>query len=126
MAGGFVRKSRDILNKEWFKKQNVAHFYDALLMLACYRPETKRGVQVKAGTVVMTLEELMNATGLSKKEVRTALKTLELSGDILIDTNTGNRRFHIIVISDYPKIEEKVSEPEKPTNNSTQQVRNKF
>lgn len=117
MAGGFVKKSRDILSKPWYNNLKVSHLHDFLMLSACYSDYEYDGMKIKAGSYVSTIKKISEDTPLSEKEVRNALKTLERYGEITVTVKSC--KYHIIMINGYAdtkKAEEKKSaNPDKPT-----------
>ena len=98
MENGYILLHRKILNWQWYHDTNVFSLFIDLLLDANYE-DSKIGFQViKRGQVLTSLKRMSERTGLSYKEIRTALSKLEKSGEI--DKQTTNR-YSIITIKNY-------------------------
>ena len=97
---GYITLSRKILDWRWFKKPKTAHIFIYLLLAANFENHDFEDTIIKRGQYACTQERLSAETGLTLKEVRTALDSLKKTGDISIDTSRG---YSIITISEYER-----------------------
>ena len=97
---GYITLSRKILDWRWFKKPKTAHLFIFLLLAANFEKHDFEDIIIRRGQYVCTQERLSAETGLTLKEVRTALDNLKKTGDISIDTSRG---YSIITISEYER-----------------------
>lgn len=82
MENGYVKLYRKIKEWEWYTNipTKVLFFH---LMLECnHAPHKWRGIEVKTGQTITSLQHLADDSGLSVQSVRTALKNLEKTGEV--------------------------------------------
>ena len=94
----FVKLYRKILGWEWYTDVPTKTLFIHLLIVANRYPARWRGQEIKAGQKITSLANLAEETGLTLKQVRTALKKLEKSGEI---TSKGANKFTLITIENY-------------------------
>lgn len=97
---GYITLSRKILDWRWFKKPKTAHLFIFLLLAANFEKHDFEDIIIRRGQYVCTQERLSAETGLSLKEVRTALDNLKKTGDIMIDTSRG---YSLITVLEYER-----------------------
>lgn len=95
---GFIKLSRNFVNWEWFTNAKTTQVYVFLLLAANPKPDRWRGNVIQKGQLVATLETIRNFTGLSTKEVRTALSHLKSTGYIKTDLLLGRT---LITVCDF-------------------------
>ena len=78
----FIKLSRKILDWEWYTDEHTKTLFIHCLLKANWKKGSFRGVSVKRGEFITSLQNLANETGLSVQSVRTAIKHLELTGEI--------------------------------------------
>ena len=98
MSGGWYKQLRNITERSWFKDANVLLLYTYLKATAYVADGQYEGQIIRRGSCPTTRAEMMEATGLSYKQVDKCLKKLLSSGEILVN---GNNRFTIVTICDY-------------------------
>ena len=93
---GFFKIERKILDWEWLKHPPTVVTWLVLLALA----EWDTGCELKPGQIVTTQGELMELTGLSRQQLRTALSHLESTKEITIEpTKDGTKPASLITIA---------------------------
>ena len=95
---GFIKLSHNFVKWRWFKDVETTQVFVFLLLAANPKPEMWRGNVIQKGQLVTTLETIMNFTGLSTKEVRTALSHLKNTGYIKTDKLLGRT---VITVCDF-------------------------
>ena len=75
--GGFIVIYRDILNWEWYTDVNTAHLFVHCILKANHTDANWRGVEIKRGSFITSLQSLSTETGLTVKQVRNSLEKLE-------------------------------------------------
>ena len=80
MAGGWVKVFRDFTAWEWYSDINVSRLFFHLLLTVNHKETRWQGQTIKAGEKVTSMGNLAAETGLSVKQVRTALDKLKNSG----------------------------------------------
>jgi biotin operon repressor len=122
--GGWVKNYRKIEDWEWYTTPNMAHIYQHLIRRANHQDGKWRGVDIKKGQLVTGRLAIAEQTGVSQQSVRTCLKRLEDTGEIIVKSTN---KFSIITISKYEEYqsEEKMSNQQstnnQPTTNHKQQ-----
>ena len=96
--GTYVKMFRKIVNWEWYKVPNTCRLYEHLIYKANYDDNTIRNIIVKSGQRMTSLDSLVHETGLSRQQIRTALKNLESTHDI---TQQVTHHYRIITICNY-------------------------
>lgn len=89
----------------WYKTPNTAWLFLHLVSKANISDSFFAGRKVSRGSVVTSLDNLVVETGLSKREVRTALDHLVSTGSIVKESGS---RFTIITIANYDDFNERV------------------
>ena len=80
LEGGFILLHRSILRWEWYGDLNTARLFIHLLLTVNYEPQRWQGIAVERGQRVASLAKLADETGLTVKQVRTALEHLKRTG----------------------------------------------
>jgi hypothetical protein len=66
-----------MIDWEWFTDPKTAHFWVYLLLRANWRDGRFKGIEVKRGQLLMSLQDMAKETGLSVQNVRTAINRLK-------------------------------------------------
>ena len=74
---GYITLSRKILDWRWFKKPKTAFLFIYLLLSCNFEDNDFEDIIINRGQCVCTQSRLSAETGLSPKEVRTALDNLK-------------------------------------------------
>lgn len=82
LKGGFVTIQRKITKWRWYKKPATKGVFLHLLFTANYEPKEFENIIIERGQRVGSYETLAHETGHSVKEVRTAIKNLEKTGEV--------------------------------------------
>ena len=98
MSGGWYKQLRNIPERAWFKDANVVLLYTYLKATAYVADGKYEGVTVRRGSCPTTRAEMMEATGLSYKQVDNCLKKLIGYNEIFVK---GYNRFSIVTVCDY-------------------------
>lgn len=94
----FIKLSRKILDWEWYTDEHTKTLFIHCLLKANWKKGSFRGVSVKRGEFITSLQNLAAETGLTTRGVRTALSHLEATGEIKIKTLKFGR---LIVVVNY-------------------------
>lgn len=97
---GYITMPREIFDWRWFKKPKTAFLFVYLLLSSNFENRDFEDIIIKRGQYACTQERLSAETGLSLKEVRTALDNLKKTGDITIDTSRG---YSLITVIEYER-----------------------
>lgn len=99
--GGFIKLHRKFLEWEWYGDANVRTIFIHLLLKANYEDKKWRGIDVKRGQLIITIDKLENETGLTTSNIRTSLKHLKSTGEIAIKTTNKYTLVTILKYADY-------------------------
>ena len=97
---GWIRIHRGLLDWEWYSDTNCVRMALHLLLKANFQTKRWRGITVERGQLVTSRSMLARETGLSEREVRTAIAKLEKS-DFL--TSRATSSYTIVTICNYEK-----------------------
>lgn len=99
-SNGYITLPRKIFDWRWFKKPKTAFLFIYLLLSCNFEDNDFEDIIINRGQCVCTQSRLSAETGLSLKEVRTALDNLKKTGDITIDTSRG---YSLITVIEYER-----------------------
>lgn len=97
---GWIKIHRGLLDWEWYSDTNCVRMALHLLLMANFQTKRWRGITVERGQLVTSRSMLARETGLSEREVRTAISKLEKS-DFL--TSRATSSYTIVTICNYEK-----------------------
>lgn len=95
---GFIVLYRSMLEWEWFTDTNTTHLFIYCLLKANHKDKRYKGTLIKRGSFVTSLEMLAKETNLTIRQVRTALKHLEMTHEV---TSQKSQKGTIISIEKY-------------------------
>lgn len=98
MGHGFVKLDRRILDWEWYRDLNTCRLFFHLLLRANWKDGRFQGVEIPRGSLVTSYNNLAAETGLSVKNIRTALKHLETTGEVAVNRYP---KFSVITVNNY-------------------------
>jgi hypothetical protein len=87
---GWIKIHRKILEWEWYSDTNTFRLFMHLLLTATHKEISFRNKKLKAGSLVTSLTKLSEETGLTKREVRTALEKLKTTHEVTHQTTHQN------------------------------------
>lgn len=93
-----------ILNWQWYKSPNTCHLFIHCILKARKESAKWQGIVIPENSFITSLAHLSNETGLTIREVRTALKNLSESdenGDKEVTIKTTNR-YTIVTVENLP------------------------
>lgn len=98
MEKGWVKLYRQITDWEWFTEPATAHLFIYLLAKANHKPTRYKGVEIPAGGLTTSREALSKATGLSERQIRTALKHLISTNEV---TKKSTRKYTLLIVNNW-------------------------
>ena len=108
LEGGFILLHRSILRWEWYGDLNTARLFIHLLLTVNYEPQRWQGIAVERGQRVASLAKLADETGLTVKQVRTALEHLTRTGEV---THKATSKYGLFTVNHYDRYQPR-GEPE--------------
>lgn len=82
ISKGYIRLFRQVLEWEWYDNPAVKSIFFHCLFVANTKAKKWRDLTIKRGQLVTSYEKLAVANGLTIQQTRTALKQLQLTGEI--------------------------------------------
>lgn len=113
MAEGWIKLYRKIRDWEWYTDSHMIHLYIHLLISANSQDNKWRGVEVKRGQLITSLDKLHSQTGISVRSIRTCLERLESTGEV---KQTTTNAFRIITICKYEEYQIETRNTDKPND----------
>lgn len=96
--GNWVKLFSKFIFWEWYKDSNTKDLFIHCLLKANWKDGRFEGVEIKRGSFATSLNTLQKELGLSKQQVRTALKHLISTHEL---TQTTYPKFSVITIVNY-------------------------
>ena len=97
---GFIYLHRKMLDWEWYDDINTCRVFLHCLFRANWKPCKWHGVEIEAGQFITSLQTLANETGLSVRQIRTALEHLISTGEV---TSKSHNKFRIITVNNWER-----------------------
>jgi len=99
---GWVKLHRSLLEWEWWDDHNATRLLIYLLVAVNHEPKKWKGVEIEAGSMVVSWETLSNAVLLTPQQCRTAMAKLEQCGEI---TRKVTNRFQLVSLVKWGKLQ---------------------
>lgn len=103
---GFIAIYRSIKNWEWYDDVKVKVLFIDLLLTCNWKQKNWKGKVVNRGETITSINNLALSSGLTVKEVRTALKKLEMTNEITTERANGFTKITINNFNTYQNTEE--------------------
>lgn len=113
LEGGWLKIHRKMSRWGWISTPSTFNTFLHLLLLANYEDMKWKGITIHAGQMVTSVAALVEFTGLTTQQVRTALKNLQSTKEITIKTTN---KYSIITICKYEQYQT-FDTNEQQTNN---------
>lgn len=97
-ADGYIKLHRKILDWEWFQDPNTLTLFIYLLAKANHKAKKWQGQTIERGQLVTSFAKMSEETGLSVRNVRTALAHLESTGEV---TRKATNKRQTITVENY-------------------------
>lgn len=126
MNTGWVKDHRSTLDWEWFTDVPVAHLWEYIRLKANIETTTFRGITIPRGSFNTSEEKMSIETGLSRQQIRTALKKLLSTKEITKETTNGITVIKVVKFNDFQSKESNNNQQitDKATNESTTETTN--
>jgi hypothetical protein len=90
MELGWIKIHRKLIDWEWYKDVNTFKLFLHLLLKANVETKKWQGLTINRGQLITSLKNLSHETGLTEKEVRTALSKLEKTKEVGKQSSSAN------------------------------------
>lgn len=114
---GWVKLHRSMLEWEWYNDINVCRLFVHLLLKANHSDKKWRGIEIKRGQTLTSLDALSNETGLSVSQIRTSLKKLKSTGEI---ANKSHTKYRVITVLEYDRFQDSDKQNDKQLADKSQ------
>jgi len=101
MNNTFIQLSRKILTWEWYQNSNVLRVFIHCLLKANHQDNKWQGKVIRRGSLATSYDNIGESLKLSKQEVRTAIKKLKSTGEIVTNVTPKYLLVSIVKYDDY-------------------------
>ena len=98
---GWVKLHRSMLDWEWYSDVNVCRLFMHFILVANHKDGNWRGIEIKRGQRLTSLNKLESETGLTKGQIRTAIKKLISTNEIAQQSHAQHTVFTVINYDSY-------------------------
>ena len=102
---GWIKLHRSMLEWEWIDNPNVLLVFIHCLLRANYQDTKYHGEDVERGTFITSYSKLSESTGLTIKQVRSAIEKLTETGEVRAKSGQG-KKHTVIRVCNYDKFQE--------------------
>jgi hypothetical protein len=102
--GEYIKVFRKIVNWEWYTDINTKVLFLHCLIRANWRPGRYKGREYKRGQFFASIDKLSRETGLTNRQVRTALKHLEMTNEV---TRSDAGKYSLFTVASFDKYQGK-------------------
>ncbi|MEG1414892.1 MAG: hypothetical protein RSB32_06190 [Mucinivorans sp.] len=110
---GWIKIHRAILDWEWFDKPEMIKFFIYCLCKANFEDRKWRGIEIKRGQFLTSLDNLSKETKLSTQAVRTCIARLKSTQEL---THQSTNTYTIITVCNYDNYQQSENEINTPIN----------
>lgn len=89
MKKGWISIQRSIQDWEWYDSPNTLRVFLHLLLNTSHKTTKWRNIELSAGELIIGRKKLAHELSLTERQVRTALKNLQMTGEITIKTTNN-------------------------------------
>lgn len=113
---GWISLYKKFVNWEWYQDTNVKSVFIHLLLLASYEDKKWQGRVVKRGQVIISSGNLASDLKLTRQQVRTALKKLQSTDEISVESTN---KYLVLTIEKYSDYQSALQNNNHQTTNKT-------
>ena len=113
-SNSFIKLHRKFLNWEWYDDMNTKAVFLHLLLIANWKDTKWRGIELKAGEVIRTNENIAKELKLSTRNVRTAISRLQTTAEVTVRKEGKIRVITLNNWSKYQRSDSKVTAKTAP------------
>lgn len=119
---GWVKLHRKFAAWEWGDEPKMVSLFIHLLLAASNRGTQWKGQSIERGQVIFGLEKWSKETGISIQSLRTCLKKLKSTGEIVTKSTS---KYTIVTICNYDQYQEEKPNRQQANQQADQQATNK-
>lgn len=116
---GWLKIHRTLLYWEWYTSVEVFKLFMHCLLKANHEPKKWHGIEIKSGQFITSLQNLATESGLSVRQVRTALNKLKSTQEVTHETTAS---YSIITIKNWDKWQGSDTDYDKLATNHRQAI----
>jgi len=98
---GWIKLHRQILEWEWFSDTNTFRLFLYIILKANHKEKKYRGIDLKVGTIITSRDILAIETGLTVRQIRTALNKLKMTNELTIKTSVQGTIIEVVNYTKY-------------------------
>ena len=111
---GWVSFHRQIMKWEWYTDPNTFRLFFHLVLNANHEKASWRGIEIERGQFITSPDKLATQLDLSRQQIRTALKKLELTNEV---TTKSTNKYTVVTVEKYDFYQDDArTSTNKPTN----------
>tara|TARA_R110000822_G_C15240434_1_gene486305 strand:- start:83 stop:769 length:687 start_codon:yes stop_codon:yes gene_type:complete len=96
MSTGWVKLHRQLLGWEWYNDVNTTRVFLHLLLVANHKDNNWRGIEIKRGQRLTSVNALASETNLSIKNIRTSIKRLKSTNEVASHSTAQHTVFTMV------------------------------
>ena len=117
MCNGWIKLHHKIVDWEWFSSPTTLSLFIHLLLKANFEDKKWRGIVIKRGQLVTSMNTCCKGSGLTPRQYRTCIQRLVECGAIIAKTTN---KYTLITICNYDSYQQKEEDTDKQTTNKRQ------
>jgi len=117
MSTGWIRLHRQLLNWEWYDDINTSRLFIHLMLTANHKDNKWRGIEIKRGSRLTSLDKLSSETNLSVSKIRTAIKKLISTNEI---ASKSHSQHTVFIMNNYDEYQCDDKQDSKRVTNESQ------
>jgi len=98
---GWIKIHRQLLEWEWYDDINVTRLFLHILLKANHKSKNYKGELIQIGEHLTSREILSNETGLTIRQVRTALTKLKTTNEVSIKSSSQGTKIQVVNYEKY-------------------------
>lgn len=111
MSHGWICVHRKLLEWEWFDDHNTFRLFMYLMLKANHQDKNWKGITIKRGQHLTSLDKMVVGSGLTKSQIRTSINKLKSTQEIAHHSNAQHTVITIINYDLYQAADTQVSTP---------------
>ena len=109
MSTGWIKLHRQLLDWEWYDDINASRVFIHLMLTANHKDNKWRGIEIKRGSRLTSLDKLSKETNLSVSKIRTVIKKLISTNEIASKSHSQHTVFTMINYDSYQEDDKQIS-----------------
>ena len=116
---GWIKIHRQLLEWEWYDDINVTRLFLHILLKANHKSKNYKGELIQIGEHLTSREILANETGLTIRQVRTALTKLKTTNEVTIKSSSQGTKIQVVNYEKYQVTTNEVTAKRPATDQQT-------